>query len=263
MAATLQEEVHALQWVHSIDLGRGVVTPGAPRSPIISRAFDAIDFRGKKVLDVGCWDGLWSFEAERRGASEVYATDCLTQRIFAEQPTFQLAHRALQSRAHYVPDLSVYQVEQLGVLAFDIVLFCGVYYHLKHPLLALGRLRRVLKDGGLLVIEGEVLNRRDACHAEFFYRQTHRGDPSNWWVPTIPCLQQWVESSYFEIESEWNSTELCRPRTSVRRLTYALWKWLHRAQHRFARHLFIARAVRRRDPVYMYPDAELARFDGE
>src|SRR6266496_2065088 len=85
----LRERVHSLDWVHTIDLGQGLVTPGAwPPSPLIRKAFDSLDFVGKRVLDVGCWDGLWSFEAERRGAGEVYATDCVSQRPHREQPTF-------------------------------------------------------------------------------------------------------------------------------------------------------------------------------
>src|SRR5437899_838495 len=107
--ATLRERVQALNWVHTIDLGRGLVTSGAwPPSPLIRTAFDALEFTGKKVLDVGCWDGLWSFEAERRGAREVYATDCVSQRPHRDQPTFALARQILESGVRYYPDLSAY-----------------------------------------------------------------------------------------------------------------------------------------------------------
>src|SRR5438105_10452129 len=92
--ASLAAQIQSLDWVHSIDLGGGLVTPGAwPPSPLIRAAFNAVDFAGKKVLDVGCWDGLWSFEAERRGAAQVYATDCASQRPHREQPTFALAQQ--------------------------------------------------------------------------------------------------------------------------------------------------------------------------
>jgi tRNA (mo5U34)-methyltransferase len=66
---SIREEVEQLKWVHRIDLGNGIITPGQwPRNPLISAAFSDIDFSGKKVLDIGCWDGLWAFEAERQGA---------------------------------------------------------------------------------------------------------------------------------------------------------------------------------------------------
>src|SRR3954467_981696 len=124
----LLERVQALSWVHAIDLGNGIVTPGMWGLPsaTIMRAFNTIDFRGKKVLDIGCWDGLWSFEAERRGAAEVWATDLVAHRHGDGQATFRLAHALLGSRARYVPDLSVYDVARLGVRDFDVVLFCGV-----------------------------------------------------------------------------------------------------------------------------------------
>jgi hypothetical protein len=63
-------------------------------------------------------------------------------------PTFELAREALKSRVHYEPNLSVYDIESLGVRDFDVVIFAGVYYHLKDPLRALATLRRVMKEGG-------------------------------------------------------------------------------------------------------------------
>src|SRR3954451_15720527 len=144
----LIEQVRNLQWAHRIDLGDGVVTPGewGDHSPSLWKAIGDIDFKGKKVLDIGCWDGLWSFEAERRGASEVYATDLLSQRSF-KLPTFELAHRSLNSRVKYFPNQPVTGIEKLGVHDFDVVIFAGVYYHLKDPLRALTALRRVMKEG--------------------------------------------------------------------------------------------------------------------
>src|SRR4029079_4346065 len=147
----LLEEVRRHSWYHAIDLGDGVVTPGSWSNAHwhLRRALDDIDFENKKVLDIGCLDGLWSFEAENRGASEVYATDLVSRVTPRRDVCFRMAQEILGSRAHYVPDLSVYDVERLGVRDFDVVLFPGVYYHLKDPLLAFARLRKVMKDGGL------------------------------------------------------------------------------------------------------------------
>src|SRR5262249_29474619 len=156
------------------------------------------EFTGKKVLDVGCWDGLWSFEAERRGADEVYATDALSQRPLADHPTLILARAYLGSRVKYFPRLRVEEVVGLGVFDFDVVIFTGIYYHLKNPLAAFSRLRRVMKEGAILVVEGEVIDSPD-CFARFYYREHYAGDPSNWWVPTFPCLLQWIECSFFDV----------------------------------------------------------------
>jgi tRNA (mo5U34)-methyltransferase len=227
------------RWVHAIDLGRGVLTPGewGPPPRFLLDALDDINFRGKKVLDIGCWDGVWSFEAEKRGAAEVFATDYLPHRGNQGQRTFQLAHRILESRVKYFPDLSVYDVARLGISDFDVILFCGVYYHLKHPLLALARLRRVVREGGLIIVEGETIPSAENI-AQFHYHEHYKNDESNWWIPTIRCLREWIECSFFTIAREYS------PDTGPQ-----------------TRHAIAAVAVRRTDPNYAYADEELRDFD--
>ena len=251
----LLERVQGLRWVHSIDLGNGIVTPGmwGPPSPTIMRALDTIDFHDKKVLDIGCWDGLWSFEAEKRGATTIVATDLNTQRWPPDgHLTFMLAHEALASKAIYRPDVSVYDVPRtFPERDFDIVLFCGIYYHLRDPLLALSRLRQAMKPGGVLVVEGEVTLDREKCGAEFFYKNRHSNDPSNWWVPTIRCLHEWVESSYFDLLQEFllpQADEMMQLRGE-------------QVPTQYSRAVLTARAAVRYDPKYMLPDGELAAFD--
>ncbi|MGE3803079.1 MAG: class I SAM-dependent methyltransferase [Gemmataceae bacterium] len=262
--------MNELQWAHRIDLGNGMVTPGAWQpSPLIRLAFDRIDFRGKKVLDVGCWDGLWSFEAERRGAREVFATDDVSQRPFGDLPTFARAAEVLGSQARYFPHAPVQTIESLGVDDFDIVLFCGVYYHLRDPLLALAKLRRVMRPGGLLLVEGEVLNERRRVAAEFLYRNVLHDDPSNWWLPTIPCLEEWVESSCFEVAWGYAREEL-PPIAPPGEEAYP--NWLRRLRHglryvkraclppRTTRYLLAARAVARHDAKFRFPDRDLGPY---
>jgi tRNA (mo5U34)-methyltransferase len=252
--------VQSMRWVHSIDLGHGIVTPGAwgPPRPVIRRAFDAIDFRGKKVLDIGCWDGGWSFEAERRGAACVFATDYLCQRHSTDQQTFQLAHRVLNSRVRYHPHLSVYDVAQLGMFDFDVVIFCGVYYHLRHPLLAIARLRQVMKDGAMIVVEGAAIHGPRDAYSNFYYRRSHVGDPSNWCIPTIPCLREWIESSFFDdvVEHRVRAADFATRRAAAR---WTIGRLLRRP--RVSRVAMTARAVRRKDPKYLYPDDDFKAFD--
>jgi tRNA (mo5U34)-methyltransferase len=257
----LLARVQALTWVHAIDLGDGIVTPGmwGPPSPTIMRALETIDFRGKKVLDIGCWDGLWSFEAEKRGATTVVATDLNTQRWPPDgHLTFMLAHEALASKAIYRPDVSVYDVPRIfPERDFDVVLFCGIYYHLRDPLLALSRLRQAMKPGGVLVVEGEVTLDRANCGAEFFYKNRRSNDPSNWWVPTIRCLHEWVESSYFDVLQEFLPPQPHRRMTLAQRLR----RKRVPPEPPFSRAVLTARAAIRHDPKYMLPDDELAVFD--
>jgi tRNA (mo5U34)-methyltransferase len=256
-AGELEARVNALSWVHRIDLGHGIVTPGTWTTPkLILEAFANMDFAGAKVLDIGCWDGLWSFEAEKRGAHEVYATDLLSQRHGTSE-TLLLAREALGSHIRYYPSLSVYDIDSLGVCDFDIVLFSGVYYHLKHPLKALAGIRKTMASGGTLLIEGEVLRGPRTSYARFFYHDSFHSDFSNWWVPTLPCLRDWVQSSYFEIQREYSESLLAGGlRVTARRCIEAL-----RYGGVPARHLILASAVERRDPGYLYRDEELGIFD--
>ena len=266
----LLRKVSEYNWAHSIDLGQGVITPGmwgAP-NPLLIEVFDRIDFRGKRVLDIGCWDGLWSFEAEKRGASEVYATDDVSQRSFSEQPTFALARDVLQSKVKYVPSVSVYDVRSLAVDDFDVVVFSGVYYHLKHPLLALAVLRQVMATGGMLIVEGPVIDDTKHCFATFFYHDLLCDDVSNWWVPTRRCLREWIECSSFEIVSEKLRARKAKPSRLERTVQAALdtlpnvnMASVDPTAESVRRCVIAARAVRRKDKVYELPDADLARFD--
>ena len=229
------------KWVHMIDLGDGVVTPGdwGHGNPQIHAALERVDFRGKRVLDIGCWDGQWSFLAEDRGASEVWATDLMSQRPFVDQYTFEVAAALRGSKAHYVKDLSVYDAETLGKM-FDIVLYMGIYYHLKDPIRALTCLRRVMNEGAQIVIEGAVLD-APGCFANFYYREPYFGDNSNWWVPTRECLKQWTECSFMDVQWEGEPITLGLP-----------------GNHRGT---VLAQAVSRHDPLYLRVPEDLEQFN--
>ena len=198
----LLEEMNKCNWVHTIDVGDGIITPGSwgKGNPEIMKAFDHFDFRGKCCLDIGCWDGQWSFEAEDRGADEIYATDLIDQRAYTSHPTFEIAAALRNSKAKYFPDCSVYEVEKLGK-KFDCVIYTGIYYHLKDPVRAFSLLRKVMNTGGGIIIEGEV-DLSEGCFANFYYKEAYCNDRSNWFVPTIECLRQWVQCSFFDIVYE-------------------------------------------------------------
>jgi tRNA (mo5U34)-methyltransferase len=217
------------EWFHNIDL-RGVQT--APNHflgdyPAVKwRQFaHAIpcDLRGKSVLDVGCNAGYYSVEMKRRGAGRVVGIDFdegyLAQaRFAAEVCGFDIEFRRL----------SVYDVAELGE-RFDIVLFLGVLYHLRHPLLALDCLHEyAVKD--LLVFQsmlrgcseaGEVaadytFNETD--HFEepgypkmYFVEKSYSNDRTNWWIPNRACAEAMLRSAGFEItEHPENEVFVCR-----------------------------------------------------
>ena len=258
----LRKQVGRLSWVHTIDLGNGVVTPGAwkPNSMIL-QVLNGIDFRGKSVLDIGCWDGLWSFEAERRGAATVVAVDDLSQRTLNDQATFRLAHEALGSKVEYHPDVSVYELaDRLAQRDFDIVLFLGVYYHLKYPLWAFSQVRRLTANGGLMLTEGPVLPSRRRSYAEFFYGRIRKNDRSHWFIPSRLCLREWIECSFFRVRQV-----VTRPWATHLGPLYAAKdlarRMLGRPRTAVYRCVFVSEAVVRSDPGYAFPDEQLEAYD--
>jgi tRNA (mo5U34)-methyltransferase len=195
----LREQVAAVNWFHSIELAPGFVTPGRADTAAQLPRLHLPDLAGKTVLDVGAWDGFFSFEAERRGAARVVALD-----TFSWQPRgggtgkagFELARRALGSAVEDVEvDVMDISPETLGG-TFDVVLFLGVLYHLRHPLLALERLRTVTRE--LLIVETHVdlIGLRRPAMA--FYPGTELEDDwTNWWGPNPPAVKAMLEQSRF------------------------------------------------------------------
>lgn len=181
-------------WWHSIDLGDGYVTRGVHTAEELQENFRRFnlpeDLSGKRVLDIGCWDGFYSFEAERRGA-EVYAIDCWTPENFFK------AKQALNSRVEFT-ELSVHEIsrEQLG--AFDIVFFLGVLYHLKHPLLALEQICEVARE--FAIIETHVVDdffNLPQPVMEFYELDELGGQYDNWWGPNVECLLRMLRTAGF------------------------------------------------------------------
>src|SRR4051794_14178111 len=137
------------------------------------------DLRGKRVLDVGAWDGWFSFEMERRGA-EVVAIDRW------ENPRFYEIRRLLGSKVDY-RELDVYDLRPDEIGMFDIVLFLGVLYHVKHPLLALERVCSVTRD--MAIVESFVLHEPgDRKILEFFEHDELGGEFDCWFGPTVSAL---------------------------------------------------------------------------
>jgi tRNA (mo5U34)-methyltransferase len=189
-----REELSNTGWWHSIDLGGGRITPGARKIEDLQSRYANFnlpeDLTGKRVLDIGCWDGFFSFAAERSGA-QVVAIDCWRPEKFFE------AHRALNSRVEF-HEMSVYEIsrEKLGV--FDIVFFLGVLYHLQHPLLSLQRVCEVTRD--VAIIASHVIdNMLDTASPimEFYPLDELGGQYDNWWAPNTECLVKMTETAGF------------------------------------------------------------------
>lgn len=198
---SLAEQVQRLRWYHSIDLGNGVVTPGVDDSPArLEQIRLPRDLSGRTVLDVGAWDGFFSFEAERRGASRVVAADHYAWHgtgwaTGQGKAGFELAHNALSSKVEDI-DVDVMDLTAERVGTFDVVLFLGVLYHLPHPLLALERVAAVTRD--LLILETVVDMVGVGRPAAAFYPGSELGgDPTNWWGPNPAAVRGLLESVGF------------------------------------------------------------------
>ena len=180
-----------LRWFHSIDLGNGVITKGEKSLTVIEGQANTIfkhGVAGKTVLDIGAWDGAFSFEAERRGAARVLATDhfCWVGPGWGRRASFDFARTALASRVEAkivdVPDVSL---ETVG--SYDVVLFLGVLYHLLHPFLILEKIAPIAAE--VLIVDTETaLDDEDRPAIVFFPGAELNKDPTNWWAPNIKCM---------------------------------------------------------------------------
>ncbi len=191
--AAIQARVDEILWFHDYEIVPGVRTHGMSLMKDRAHYFQIPeDLTGKRVLDVGCADGYFTFLAESRGA-EVVSIDSWPRQGFF------LAHEILDSKAQF-HHMNVYDInpEQLGT--FDIVFFFGVYYHLKNPILALERIASVTRE--YVIVESEVIPPEETSGGQdiisrFYERDELGDDPTNWWVPSMPCLLRTVRAAGF------------------------------------------------------------------
>ena len=194
-----QNELDAKGWWHSFELPDGRHIEGVHAVDSLKRRLTQFpvpeDLRGARVLDIGAWDGWYTFEMERRGA-EVVAIDCW------DNPRFHQMKAILNSHAEYRL-VDVYDLTPETAGRFDIVLFMGVFYHLKHPLLALEKVCAVTKDMAMvdsfILKEGyrpkENVEKRPVM--EFYEAEEFGGQADNWCAPSLSCLTAMCRTAGF------------------------------------------------------------------
>jgi tRNA (mo5U34)-methyltransferase len=228
-SSDLRARADALGWFHSIDLGDGVVTRGLSDSGATVRPEQLPDFTGRSVLDIGAWDGYYSFLAERCGASRVVALDhyvwgvdiaareaywneCRERGVLPDQGRdltdfwrpdlpgrrgFELAREVLHSNVEpLVADFATVDLDTVGT--FDIVLYLGVLYHMKEPLRCLERVRAV--TGEVAVIETAAIWMPSAAGVplvRFLAGSELNRDFGNWYQPNIEGLQALAHAAGF------------------------------------------------------------------
>jgi tRNA (mo5U34)-methyltransferase len=201
--ATVAERVHAEPyWFHKIDLGHGVVTPGWNDPARTKLPWFGLpdDLSRSRVLDVGSAEGFFAFEAERRGAAEVIAYDFDPECIKRLAICTEALGSKVDGRVGEVYDL---RASILGT--FDLVMCFGLLYHLRHPLLALERLRELTSGTLLLQTTTTAIRTMDDVPFAEFRRdgvwsgpQHSISDPTVYWKPNPLCVRQMLEHVGFE-----------------------------------------------------------------
>ncbi|HEX7361385.1 MAG TPA: TIGR04290 family methyltransferase [Bryobacteraceae bacterium] len=206
-------------WFHNIALSGVQTAPhhflGDYPSSKWKNFEDAVprDLSGMSVLDIGCNAGFYSIAMKRRGARHVLGIDHDEQYLRQARFAAQVLDLDISFRL-----MSVYEVAALRE-RFDLVLFMGVLYHLRYPLLALDLLRQyVAKDWFIFqsMLRGSRTAPRLADDYEFwernifdtpgfpklhFVENSYSQDPTNWWVPNRACAEAMLRSAGFEITS--------------------------------------------------------------
>ena len=216
--AEIQQRIRELgDWFHNMTL-KGVQT--APHHFLgdyprvkwerFAHAMPA-DLRGKSVLDIGCNAGFYAIEMKRRGAERVVAIDEEERYLSQARLAAELSQSNIEFRR-----LSVYDVAKLEE-KFDLVLFLGVFYHLRHPLLALDLIHEHVADD-LLAFQSmqrgtqEVfplrenydfwetdLFKKEGLPLMYFIENRYAGDPTNWWIPNRAGVEAMLRSAGFRI----------------------------------------------------------------
>ncbi len=220
-------------WYHKIELPNGIVTPGW--APVHPPAYNIPeDLTGKRVLDVGAWDGYWTFEALKRGAEQAIAIDDfsdylghLDQRDRKAWETFDLCREALgydheRCQRH---EISIYQLTPDVFGTFDYVFFFGVLYHFRYPLLALDLASSVCTDS--IFIETAICDDYSPyknglgdgypgrqCVMEFYPTTEYGNNNTNWWAPNLACLGTMV------MAAGWDETEVWKLQDNPERLAF-------------------------------------------
>jgi tRNA (mo5U34)-methyltransferase len=188
-------------WFHSIDIGDGLVTKGIKPSFALRGMADIVFAKGvagKTVLDIGAWDGFYSFEAERRGAARVLAADhfCWSGPGWGTKQGFDYARARLGSQVESI-DIDIPALDPSALGTFDIVLFLGVLYHLQDPYAGLKR-AAAMTHGQLIVETVTACNLFPVPVMRFYLGKELNNDPTNFWAPNVKCLRRLLQDLGFE-----------------------------------------------------------------
>lgn len=245
MTRITQSDLDRIRWYHEFDFLEGLTArsqePDVADHRAVWRFIEAalaeIELKGKSVLDIGCWDGYFSFLAEKRGAGSVLAADDFSQN-WGTGEGIALTRKLLNSQVEVAPTQSIYELSRLN-RRFDVIFCFGVYYHLLDPLLALAQIRHCCHENTLVLLEGDVWTNSSALSALYGFGSSQH--PA--FLPTESLLIRLLETSYLRVEkTDWQRTG---------RGWKGLLKKLIGKQHK-ERALFHCRPFAGRNPIHEY-----------
>ena len=199
-----QTEIDRILWYHEFDFGNGLRAYSATAKEhlegvrnhwqFVETQLGKFDFANKTVLDVGAWDGFWSFYAERSGARSVLATDDISQN-WASGEGLRLARKLFRSNIEVRQDLPIYNLASLE-RKFDIILCLGVFYHLRDPFYGFTQLRHCCHANTVVFLEGEVGRDKTEENAVYYSRE-----PYLEFLPGESGIKNLLRLAYFRLES--------------------------------------------------------------
>ncbi len=208
---SFRDQIDKINWFHRINLGGGVVTPGADDTPTkLDQIHLPPDLSGKTVLDIGAWDGFFSFEAEKRGARRVVALDGGVWKVASiGKAGFEFARTTLKSKVEDVEmEVSEISIDRLG--QFDLVLFLGVLYHIRDPFASFLKVASVAAHD--IIVETHVdLVEIDVPAIAFYPHEECANDGSNWCGPNQLAVEGMLRLAGFKTIKSFPLTPVIYP----------------------------------------------------
>lgn len=200
--ASIADEISQIEWFHPFDFG-GVHTHSPEASAHMHFRAERIfkhPVAGLSVIDIGAWDGFFSFEAEKRGAARVLATDhfCWSGPGWGTKAGFDLAHRLLASKIES-RDIAVEALTPAEVGQWDVTLYLGVLYHSPDPLGDLKRVAALTRKMAVIetVIEKTWSKRPLIRYVHGDSSNPHSIDPTNFFVPNPSAVEAMLRTVGF------------------------------------------------------------------
>ena len=187
----IEEYGERIGWYQSMDLGNGLFTTGATVAGTIREGLEKRitslqipdDLTGMTFLDVGSWDGYYAFEAEARGASRVMAT--WGGGGWGKKDGFLLAREILGSKVED-KNIEVQDISPATVGMWDIVLFSGIFYHMRDPIQAMQAAASVASK--CMIVETHIEHDKMSQPIMRYVPRLRDNETSNYWRPNSAMI---------------------------------------------------------------------------